>query len=214
MRDIAIYGAGGFGREIACLIKRINREVEPIWNIIGFFDDGIEVGQRNEYGIVIGNMDKLNKWDRPLAIVFAIGNPRVLEVLYKKIHNPYIKFPNIISPDTIYNDPDNIRMGFGNIICPRSLLSCNVEIGNFNMLNGYVIIGHDCIIGNYNTIMPAVKISGGVKVGNRNFLGVNSSVIQYKTIGDDTIIGASSVVMRNTKNGNTYIGNPAKKIEY
>lgn len=24
MKDIAIYGAGGFGREVACLIKRIN----------------------------------------------------------------------------------------------------------------------------------------------------------------------------------------------
>lgn len=25
MKDIAIYGAGGFGREVASLIKRINR---------------------------------------------------------------------------------------------------------------------------------------------------------------------------------------------
>ena len=37
MKDIAIYGAGGFGKEVACLIKRIN-EQEPTWNLIGFFD--------------------------------------------------------------------------------------------------------------------------------------------------------------------------------
>lgn len=42
MKDIAIYGAGGFGREVACLIERINKAREtPIWNFIGFFDDGI-----------------------------------------------------------------------------------------------------------------------------------------------------------------------------
>lgn len=35
MRDIAIYGAGGFGRETACLIKEIN-SVKPTWNLIGF----------------------------------------------------------------------------------------------------------------------------------------------------------------------------------
>ena len=38
MKDIAFFGAGGFGREVACLIKRIN-EKEPTWNFIGFFDD-------------------------------------------------------------------------------------------------------------------------------------------------------------------------------
>ena len=40
MKDIAIYGAGGFGREIACLIQMINKsEKKPKWNIVGFFDD-------------------------------------------------------------------------------------------------------------------------------------------------------------------------------
>ena len=38
MKDIAIYGAGGFGREVASLIKRINR-IENQWNFVGFFDD-------------------------------------------------------------------------------------------------------------------------------------------------------------------------------
>ena len=51
MKDIAIYGAGGFGREVACMIKHINESAdEPIWNLVGFFDDGKEKGSRNEYG--------------------------------------------------------------------------------------------------------------------------------------------------------------------
>ena len=33
MKDIAIYGAGGFGREVASLIKRINR-IENQWNFV------------------------------------------------------------------------------------------------------------------------------------------------------------------------------------
>ena len=39
MKDIAIYGFGGFGREVACVIQAIN-EIEPTWNLVGFFDDG------------------------------------------------------------------------------------------------------------------------------------------------------------------------------
>lgn len=214
MRDIAIYGAGGFGREVACLIKRINNETEECWNLIGFFDDGVSIGSSNEYGEVIGNIDTLNSWSKPLSIVFAIGSPKVVCSIHSKIRNPKINFPNIIAPDTLFLDKDNVKLGYGNVFCSRCLISCNVEIGNFNTLNGYVLVGHDTIIGNYNSIMPAVKISGGVKIGQRNFIGVNSIILQYKSIGDDTIIGAGAVVLRNTKDGNTYVGNPATKVKY
>ena len=38
MKKIAIYGAGGFGKEVACLINRINANGGD-WQLIGFFDD-------------------------------------------------------------------------------------------------------------------------------------------------------------------------------
>lgn len=214
MKDIAIYGAGGFGREVFCLLKRINSEVVPTWNVIGFFDDGLPVGSSNEYGKILGNIDTLNRWSKPISVVLAIGSPKIVEYLYSIIDNPYVDFPNILSPDILFMDRNNVRIGRGNILCPHCFVSCNIEIGNFNTFNVYTTIGHDVKIGNFNSIMPAVKISGGVVIGNKNLLGVNSIILQYKTIGHNTIIGASSVVIRNTKDGFTYIGNPAKRIQY
>lgn len=67
MKDLAIYGAGGFGREVACLIKRINA-VKPTWNLIGFFDDGKEIGTENEYGKILGGIKELNAWNKPLNV--------------------------------------------------------------------------------------------------------------------------------------------------
>lgn len=214
MKDIAIYGVGGFGREVACLLRRINNEVGQQWNLIGFFDDGISAGTKNEYGEVLGNIDTLNNWDSPISVVFAIGSPKVVSILHSKITNKNIDFPNILAPDTLFLDKENVRMGIGNVFCSRCLISCNVEIGNFNTFNGYITVGHDTIIGNYNSIMPAVKISGGVTIGERNFIGVNSVILQYKSIGADTTIGAGAVILRNTKDGNTYVGNPATKVKY
>lgn len=214
MKDIAIYGAGGFGREIACLLKRINDESKDDWNLVGFFDDSAPVGSKNEYGEVLGNINTLNIWDKPLSVVFAIGSPKAVSMLHSKINNININFPNIIAPDTLFLDKENISMGIGNVFCSRCLISCNIEIGNFNTFNGYITIGHDAVIGNYNSIMPAVKISGGVHIGEGNFIGVNSVILQYKSIGNDTTIGAGAVVLRNTKDGNTYVGNPATKVKY
>lgn len=213
MKDIAIYGAGGFGREVACLIKRINSEANGDWNIIGFFDDGEPVGYKTEYGEVLGNLEILNEWDMPLALVFAIGSPKIVAMLHSKITNPNISFPNIIAPDTLFLDSANVRLGIGNVICSRCLVSCNVDIGNFNTFNACITVGHDSVIGNFNSIMPAVKISGGVKIGHRNFLGVNSVILQYKSLGNDTTLGAGAVLLRNAKDGYTYVGNPAKKLE-
>ena len=216
MKDIAIYGAGGFGREVACLIRMIN-EAQPDksdrWNLIGFFDDGQPAGTRNEYGEVFGNIDTLNRYDKDLAVAIAIGSPSVVKSVFEKIENPKIYFPNLIAPSTIFLDGTNITLGRGNIICSRCLFSCHVSIGDFNIFNGYIPLGHDTTICNFNVIMPSVNISGAIRIGNENFIGVQSVLLQHIKIGNNVRIGANSVVIRNTKDGHLYMGNPATIVK-
>ena len=212
MKDIAIYGAGGLGREIACLINIINNK-EPQWNLVGFFDDGIPKGTKNEYGEILGGIEEVNKFSEPLAIAIAIANPKIVTKLTTNLTNLNIEFPNLIAPDLIYLDKNSVTLGKGNIICSGCLLSCNVTIGDFNILNGFIPVGHDTTIGSYNSIMPSVKISGEVTIGNRNFFGVGSIVLQQIKIGNDTVIGANSLIIRKTKDGMTYVGSPATVIK-
>lgn len=213
MKDIAIYGAGGFGREIACLINRINK-VDNKWRIAGFFDDDIKLlGVNNEYGRVLGNIDVLNSWNESLSVAIAIGSPLVLKMIVKKINNPLIDFPNLIDPSVEFLDKNNCRMGKGNIICTRSIISCNVEVGDFNLLNVGVGVGHDASFGNYNVVMPNVNISGGVQIGNCNMFGVKSTVLQYFKIGNNVKIGACSLLMRNAKDDGLYFGIPANRMD-
>ena len=93
------------------------------------------------------------------------------------------------------------------------MISCCVRIGDFNLFNGHIPLGHDCVVGNYNVIMPSVNISGGVEIGDGNFLGVQSVVLQYLKIGSDVRLGANSVLMRDAKDGYLYMGNPAMKMK-
>lgn len=213
MKNIAIYGAGGYGKEVACLINLIN-EVKREWNFIGFFDDGLPIGHQNEYGIVIGGITELNNYPHNFSIVMAIAQPTTLKSVVKKFTNPLIEFPNIIAPDILYLDEGTVSMGHGNIIGFKSGISCNVRIGNFNRLNGNINLGHDVIIGSFNMFNPSTRISGEVSIGNCNFFGISSIVLQQKKIGNNTTIGANSVIIRNTKDNTTYIGNPAFEFKY
>ena len=212
MEQIAIYGAGGFGQEVACILHAINK-IEPRWEIIGFFDDNASLaGKTLRYGKVLGGIEKLNSRQEPLAIVMAIASAKTLEIVLNKINNPNIKFPNIIAPDVLFYDYADVTFGVGNLIGFRCLVSYNTKFGNFNLFNNDVFVGHDTSIGNFNIFNPSVRISGEVEIGNLNFFGVSSVVLQQKKIGNNTLIATNSVIMRNTADNCKYLGNPAMRI--
>ncbi len=213
MRKIAIYGAGGFGKEIYCLIQEINRH-QMQWDFIGYFDDAKVPGEQIYHGCVLGGMKELNAFPEELGIVFAIGSPKTLNKLVHGVQNKKVFFPNLIAPDFRVLDQDTFNIGHGNLIFSKSSVSCFVEIGDFNILNSLIAIGHDSKIGNCNVFMSGTRISGEVNIGDNNFFGIYSVVLQRIVVGKNTVIGTSSVITNNPKDDTTYIGNPAKKFEY
>lgn len=214
MKDIAIFGAGGFGREVACLINRIN-EAGGDWNLIGFFDDTKEIETPiSHYGKTLGGVQAVNKWDSSLSVVIAIGNPNSIYKIRNIISNPNIDYPNLIDPTFQIVDKETFRIGSGNIIQGDCCVSCDVSIGDFNVLNGSVVMGHDVVVGNYNVIMPDIRISGNVCIGDGNLLGVGSIILQQLKIGNGVHLGAGAVLMTKPKDNCTYLGNPAKLFKY
>lgn len=215
MKKIAIYGAGGFGRETACLINKIN-EVKPEWELIGFFDDNpsLKGTMISHYGPCLGGLNELNEYNEKLGLAMAIGDSKVVKQLLTKIHNNYLSFPNLIHPKVTYNDFLTVKMGKGNIIQGGCFFSCDVSIGDFNVLNGSVVLGHDDKIGSFNVLMPGVRVSGQVEIGDFNFGGVGSIVLQGLKIGNHVKLGAGCVLMTKPKDGCLYLGNPAKRVKF
>ena len=214
MKDIAIYGAGGFGKEVASLINWINRE-KPTWNLIGFFDDGVAKGTTvSHWGEVLGDVDELNSWSSPLDLTIAIGNPKSLRAVRERIENKNVSFPNVIAPNFGVSDNETFKIGEGNIIGSGCAASVDVTIGNYNILNADIVLGHDAEIGDYNVLMPDIRVSGEVKIGKENLIGVGSIILQQIKVGNNIHLGAGAVLMSKPKDGGTYIGNPAKLFKF
>ena len=214
-KRIAIYGAGGLGREVAGGIQRINNAGRQQWEIVGFFDDNIPVGsQVSHYGQVLGGINELNAFSEPLALAIAVGATKTRKQIHDRISNPNISFPNLIAPSFRVLDRQTFEIGEGNIIQDNCSVTCDVKIGNFNVFNGSNALGHDVNVGDFNVLMPGVRLSGEVKLGTCNLLGVDSIVLQRVKIGDNVTLGAGSVMMTKPKDGFTYIGVPAKKFDF
>ena len=109
MKDIAIFGAGGFGREVACLIKRINEE-NPTWNLIGFYDDNPELKGKmiSHFGFCLGGMEDLNNYSKELGLVIPIGSPltvmKIVESIKKDLEFDHRTLENgIYEGEIVYN---------------------------------------------------------------------------------------------------------------
>jgi len=215
MGRIAIYGAGGLGREVAGGIERINKAGKELWDFVGFYDDGLPIGTRvSHYGSILGGMDELNAIQEPLALAIAIGTPQTRLSLVGRITNPLITYPNLIAPSFRVLDPKTFKIGKGNIIQDNCSVTCDIVIGDFNVLNGSNALGHDVMVGSHNVFMPGVRLSGEVIVGDCNLMGVDSVVLQKISVGNNITLGAGSVLMTKPKDNATYIGVPAKKFNY
>ena len=212
MKDLVIYGFGGFGKEVATIIKRINN-TKPTWNFIGYIDDGVSAGKENRYGKVLGDINFLNNYTSDLSVVIAVANPKYLEKISTSIVNPKISFPNIIAPTVNIFDIDAFQIGKGNIISWDARISCDVKIGNFNLINGLASLGHDVSIGNYNVVGPSVRFSGCCTIGDSCLFGAGALFLQGLKIGGGSRVGLGSVVIRNVKENTSYFGNPAKIVE-
>lgn len=215
-KKIAIIGAGGFGREVKWLIERINIEYakktgEPAWKIEGFIDDGSVESHMDEIP-VLGNTELLKQWDEPISAVCAIGNAETRKRVIEKIKaNQNIDFPNLVDPSVIMSG--KVVMGEGNIICAGNILTVNIEIGDFVIINLDCTVGHDTQINSYVTIYPSVNISGYVKIGLCTEVGTGSHIIQNKEISMHSIIGAGAVVVKDIPEYCVSVGNPAKVIK-
>lgn len=214
MKEIAIYGAGGLGREVASVLEFLFPEDEPR-RLVGFFDDGKQRGSAvAHFGTILGGINELNAWPKPLEIALCFGNGGTTQAVYDKIHNPNISFPNLISDTFKASDKETFKIGIGNIIHGGCGVTTNVTIGDFNLLNGSVVFGHDVHVGSFNTFMPGCRISGEVIIGNCCLFGTMSFVKQCLKIGNNVRLSPLSPLLTNPKDNSLYIGNPAKRFKF
>lgn len=208
MKDIAIYGAGGFGRETALLIQQINAQSSQ-WNLTGFFDDGLKKGSTVDDLPILGGMREAK--NHQVSIVVAVADPGTRKNIVAQLHEK--DFPLIIHPTAQLGSTKFNKIGRGSIITAGVILTTHIILDEFCVVNLDTTIGHDVIVGAYCTIMPGCSISGNVKIGSGCLLGTGARTVQNIELGEKAIIGAGAVVTKNCPPNVTWIGVPAREIE-
>ncbi|MBC5715249.1 acetyltransferase [Roseburia sp. BX1005] len=209
MKDLYIIGAGGFGREVAWLVERIN-DVSFEWNLKGFIDDDESIWGSKEDGYpVLGGCEYLKKIGDVYAVC-AVGSAKVRKKIINKLADSQVRYATLVDPSVIMSK--RIRVGEGSIICAGTIITVDVIIGKHVIVNLDCTLGHDDIINDFVTMYPSVNVSGNVEIGECSELGTGAQIIQGKKIVPNTIIGAGAVVVKDIEEKGTYVGSPVRKI--
>ncbi len=121
---------------------------------------------------------------------------------------PVSAFNTVVYPENIEFHPNDLNMfqGFGKYFQARGRIS--IGKGSYIAPNvGLITANHE--IGNLDNHQPPKEIV----IGNCCWIGMNSVILPGVMLGDNTIVGAGSVVTKSFQEGHCIIaGNPAKLI--
>ena len=208
MYNIIIVGAGGFAREVYYWANdTFSKENYRIKGFLSYNQEDLN-GFNIDVGI-IGNDDnyKIKENDR---FIIAIGDIDIKKGAVNKLKKRGARFISLIHP-TAKIIP-TAKIGEGVVICPFCLVSDNVQLGDFVMMNAYANCGHDAEVGKYSILSPSVALNGFVKLEDEVFVGTHATVISYKKVGFQSKISANSVVMRDVAPNKIVFGVPGKAI--
>jgi sugar O-acyltransferase (sialic acid O-acetyltransferase NeuD family) len=157
--------------------------------------------------------EKLEKIYPPTDyLFFAPMTGTKMNTLRKKIYEEgkqkgyrYISY--ISSKATIFSNKigENCFILEDNTVQPFTTIGNNVVLWSGNH------IGHHSQIDDHVFFTSHVVLSGHCHVKERAWVGVNSTIRDFITIGEGSLIAMGSLVTKSTDDDGFYIGSPAKK---
>lgn len=209
-QPIVVFGTGGHGRETALLIEAMIAAGAP-YRLMGFLDDDVaQHGRMIGAFPVLGGAEFLANQRGQIDVALGIGSPRVRRAIVQRIREWARGFPVLVHPDL----PQFARVTVqeGSQIHAGAIVTVDIDIGPFSILNRHVDVSHDCRLGAYSTLAPGVALAGNVRIGEGADLGIRATCIPGVDVGAWSVIGAGAVVIHDIPEGMTAVGVPARAL--
>ncbi|WP_407401137.1 acetyltransferase [Sodaliphilus sp.] len=206
-----IIGAGTYGEVYLAYLQEAGVDV------VGFIDDNPKLEGNKVRGIpVIGKMAdlaSLRDAHGVKAVYCPLGNNKLRVEFLTKARELGYKTPNYIHPSVLISP--NVSIGEGVYILLGTTIMPYTIIKDFVMISMGVHVAH------HNVLEEGVFLSTGCNFGasiiahKYVYCGISSTIMTgLHTLGEDCLIGAGAVVIRDVEPKAVMAGVPAKVLKY
>lgn len=208
--DIVLIGGGSQLSYSIDIIEKQNTH-----RIIGVLDSYQAIGNKLFGYEVIGRqeniIDLILKYNFEGCII-TIGDNWSRERIFLQVSNlaPQLEWPNAIHPSVIIGN--HVVLGKGILAMAGVIINTGAYLGDFTNYYTNCNVEHDCYVDNFASISAGVVLGGKVKIGKYSAITLNATIIDRLVIGENSVVGAASLVTRDIPDNVLAYGNPAKII--
>ena len=196
MEQILVLGHGGHARSLIDILERENK-----YQIAGYIINDNAIHDSMDYP-VIGSDEDLdylyqNGIRNAVLGIGYLGRSDLREKLYERLKKIGFHMPIVCDPSAIMSEHAKIEEG--SFIGKGAIINSGAIIGKMCIINSGAIVEHDCQVDDFSHISVGSVLCGGVHIGRASFVGANATIIQEKTIGKNSIIGAGTLIRKNVE---------------
>ena len=206
-----IIGAGTYGEVYLAYFQ------EAGVDIIGFLDDDPKYENQIIRGIpVLGptsKLDTLMKTDGVEAVYCPLGDNKLRVKFLSKAKELGYKTPNYIHPSAIISP--HVTIGEGVYILLGTTIMPHTVIKNYVMISMGIHLAHHCVLEEGVFLSTGCNFGASIHAHKYAYCGISSTIkTGIHELGEDCLIGAGAVVIRDVPERAVMVGVPAKVLRY
>lgn len=206
-KNCIVIGAGTYGQ--------VYKEyLQSEYSVIGYYDDDSSLHGLIIDGIEVkGNVQDAIENETGCAVFVPIGNNNVRVRILKEFERNGYEIPSFIHKDTIIHS--SVKIGKAVYILPGTNIMPLTEIGDYTMISMGVNIAHHNVIEEGCFFSQGTNIGASMHIYKLAYVGISATLMTgVKTIGNNSLIGAGAVVIKDVPDNAVMAGVPAKILKY
>lgn len=208
-QPLLLLGASGLARETLVAA----RAQPERWRPIGLLDDDTARHGDIVDGVpVLGSTNRVHEFPMA-AVVPCVASPKRLDTrlrLVERLGLPSDRWATIVHPAA--SIAPGTELGAGSIILAGVVITAPIVIGPHLVAMPHVLLTHDDELADGITLAGRATLAGNVRVGTGAYIGQGAMIREGIRVGAGAMIGMGAVVLTDVPDGQTWVGNPARKL--
>lgn len=208
MRSV-IIGAGTYGEVYLAYLQ------ESGVDIVGFLDDDPKFHNQLVHGVpVLGSislLETLKESNGVEAVYCPLGNNKLRVKFLSYARSLGYNIPNYIHPSVVLSD--NVTIGSGCYILLGTTIMPYTELKDYVMISMGVHVAHHSLLDEGVFLSTGCNFGASIHAHKYAYCGISSTIMTgIHEIGEDCLIGAGAVVIKDVPERAVMAGVPAKVL--